>query len=289
MADLLTVDGVDLHGQGFGASTRQGRYSIPSLRGDNTVLPGMSGSRWVANKPYEEGLGALTIWAVGASTDIVTGEIVIPGTYAEQRRQLEYNASRLMRLFTRPHRLSLIRAGQPDHSVRRAYVEWKEWSDPEVQAGGTRMEGSISYVIPGVWWEDENTTTQSAVAGAGLPKTLSLTAFTGMTGIISDALLQVTGPISNPTITDSETGAWVQAAVTLGAGEVWTVDAGASTSVTSAKGSVVSSTTHVGNYKMMVIPNCYGNTDTPQLVLSGSGGGATTNLSVTARRKWVSG
>lgn len=223
-----------------------------------------------------------------ASTRTDLRAITIPNTIAGQRQAFEDNMARLMRCFTRAHRLSTLRAAQPDGSIRRAFVEWNEWSDPDVSAGGTRAEFSIGYVVPAVWWEDETTRTQAATANATLPKTLDLTSFTGMTGIIEDAVLTVTGPITNPRITDSETGGYVQFTGTVPTGQTWVVDVGAFTSSV-AGASVLANTTHSGGYKFLVIPNCFGATDTPRLVLSGSAGGAATNLSVTARRKWANG
>lgn len=287
MADLLEIDGVSLRGQGFGAATRTGRYSMPLKRGENTVIPGASGTVFFKDKPYEEGTGAISLWALGATTD-GSGNLVIPATFALQRAAFETNINTIMRLFTRGHKLSVIRAAQPDGSIRRASVEWNEWSEPDVQAGGTRAEWAIAYTIPKVWWEDESATIQAATAGATLPKTLNLTSFTDMTGVIDDAVFTVSGPITNPKITDSETGAWVQYTGAVPNGQSWVVDVAAMTSMVNSA-TVAVNTTHAGGYKYLMIPNVFGTTNTPQLVLSGSGGGAATNLSVSARRKWVNG
>ncbi len=287
MAEILEIDGVSLRGHGFGAATRSGRYSLPSRRGENLILPGASGSSFAPNKPFDEGVGALALWAVGLDTD-EDGNVIRPESFNEYRQTFEANIQKLMRLFTRGHRLSTIRAEQADGSIRRAYVEWREWSEPEVQAGGTRAEWAISYSIPDVWWEDEDLTIQKTSASATLPKTMPLTSFTGMTGVLEDAVLEVNGPITNPRITDSETGAWVQYTGSLTGAQVWTVDVGEFTSKIGSA-SAMANTTHAGGYKLLTIPNCYGLSDTPQLVLSGTGGGTTTRLTVSGRRKWVHG
>lgn len=287
MAQILEIDGISLRGHGFGAATRSGRYGLPSRRGENLILPGASGSSFSPNKPFEEGVGALSLWAVGLDTDD-DGLVIRPESFNEYQRAFEKNIQKLMRLFTRNHRLSTIRAEQADGSIRRAFVEWREWSEPEIQAGGTRAEWAIAFTIPGVWWEDEEITIQKTPASNVLPKTLSLTSFTGMTGVLEDAVLEVAGPITNPRITDSETGAWVQYTGTVASGEKWTVDVGAFSSKVDAT-SVMGDTTHAGGYKLLTIPNCYGLSDTPQLVLSGSGADLTTRLTVNGRRKWVHG
>lgn len=287
MADLTEIDGFDLRNQGFGAATRSGRYNLPSKRGENLVLAGSSGSAFVANKPFEEGSGALNVWCIGATQD-GSGNLTIPSTFQLRKAQFETNMAMFERFFTRAHKLSLIRATQPDGSTRRAYVEWREWSEPEIQAGGTRAEWTISYTIPKVWWEDENTTTQSAVAGATSPKTLNLTSFANMTGVIDDATFTVAGPVTNPRITDTETGNWVQYTGTVPSGSSWVVNVDAFTSTVGGS-TVLSATTHKGSYKLLPIPNCFGTSNTPQVTLIGSAMGTATNLTVTARRKWAHG
>jgi hypothetical protein len=225
---------------------------------------------------------------VSASTHTLLNQLTVPDTRNDQIQALEDNMAKLQRIFTRRHRLSLLRAAQPDGSIRRALVEWKEWDEPDVQAGGTRAEWAISYEIPGVWWEDESPTVQSAVAGSLLPKNLDMTSFAGMTGVIEDAVLTVQGPITQPMITDAETGAWVRYNGIVSSSTTWVVDVGNFTSTVNGT-SVMLNTTHGGGYKLLTIPNCFGSNDYPRLVLSGSGSGSTTQLTVSAKRKWVSG
>ena len=197
--------------------------------------------------------------------------------FASRRQAFETNINSLMRLFTRGHKLSTVRAAQPDGTIRRAQVEWREWSEPEVQAGGTRAEWAIAYTIPSVWWEDENVTVQS---GSG---TLDLTSFANMTGIIEDAVITVTGASTAPKVTDAETGAFVQYTGNLTSGQQWVIDVDAFTSKVGGT-SVMANTIHSGGYKLLVIPNCFGTSNTPRLVLSGGG-----TISVSARRKWANG
>lgn len=284
--EVLTIDGVNMRGFGFNVATRTGRYSLPPRRGENDIIPGRSGARFIANKPFEEGVGALAIWVIGATED-EDGNYYIPPTVAERRLQFEENMQTLMRLFTRPHKLSEIQAEYPgEEDLRRAFVEWREWSEPEVMAGGTRAEFAIAFTIPDVWWEDVDARSQSASGSSSL--TLNLTQFSGMTGIIEDGVLTVTGPITNPRITDSETGVWVQYNGSVGSGSSWVVDANLGTSKVNGS-SVIANTIHGGSYKLMTVANCFGSSNTPRLTLSGSGGSTSTGLSLSARRKWVHG
>lgn len=288
MAEILEIDGIDLRGQGFGAATRTGRYNLALRRGENLVLAGSSGSQFVANKPFEEGSGVLTLWAIGATTSS-SGERVIPDTAAGRRAAFENNMQSFMRLFTRGHRLSTITSGQPDGSMRRAQVEWKEWSEPTVMAGGTRAEWAITYTIPGVWWEDVSEISVSSNVGVAASEyVLSMNAFTGMTGVIDDALLRITGPISAPKVVCAETGAFVQYLGTVPAGQVLAIDSKSGTATLNGN-SVMKDVIHAGGYKLLTIQNCFGLSNTPRLLLQGVNTGGTTGLLVTAKRKWAHG
>lgn len=288
MPQVLTVDGVSLRQQGVHATTRTGRYNLPARRGENTILPGSSGSVFVKNRPYEEGSGVISLFVTGVGTD-GSGGLVLPPTHAARQVQFESNMASLMQLFTRGHRLSTIRAEQPDGSIRVAQVEWREWSEPEVQAGGTRAEFSIGYTVPDVWWTDETPTSQSQNTTVTLPATMDLTSFSGMTGVLEDPILKLTGPITSPRITDAETGIWVSYTGAIPAGQIWEVNVAAATSKVNGSASALSSTFHGGAYRMFTIANCYGNTSTPRLTIAGSGASAATKLEVLAKRKWVSG
>lgn len=281
--EMLEIDGFNCRTEAYNASTRTGRYSMPPLRGDNLVLPGRSGSVPVLGRPFDEGVGALAVWVTGRNPDGT-----FPASMSAMRTQFETNMAKFQRLFTRAHKLSTIRSGQPDGSIRRALVQWVEWDEPEVTAGGTRAEWAIGYTIPNVFWEDDTATTQSSTANSSLPKPFDLTSFANMTGVIEDAVIDVVGPITNPRVTDKETGTYVEYTGTVGSGSTWSIDVAAATSKVGAS-SVMANTKHVGGYRLLIIPSNFGTADTPRLELTGSAGGATTQLKVTARRKWVSG
>lgn len=279
----LEIDGVSMRTEAFNVSTQNGRWSLPAKRGDDTVISARSGYTFVPNKPFEAGSGVLTVWAVGKNLDGT-----VPATHTLRQQALRDNVARLQRFFTRTHRLSHLRAEQPDGTWRVADVQWTDWEDPDVSAGGTRAEWTIGYSIPGVWWSDETQTTQSSPAGAALPYTFDLSAFANMTGQLEDAVLTVTGPLTNPRITDAETGAWVQFTGSISTGQTWVIDNSMWTSRAN-NADALATTTHAGNYRLLTIPNCYGLSNTPRLVLSGTGVALTTKLTVTGYRKWANG
>lgn len=281
--DLLEIDGLSMRTEAWNVTTRTGRYSMPLARGEDMIMAGKSGYTFVPNKPYGAGIGVFDVWVSGANSNGT-----VPTTHAGRRTQFETNLRQIQRVFTRRHKLSTVRSAQADGTIRRALVQWDLWSEPEVQAQGTRAQWQVGFSIPSVWWEDEATTAQSATVGATLPKTLSLTSFANMTGVIEDGVIAVSGAITNPRVTESETGAYVELIQVVADATTWTVDVGAATSKIGA-GSVMTNTRHVGGYPLLTVSNVLGAGTTPSLVLSGSSGGANCNLTFTARRKWAHG
>lgn len=284
MATLgLEIDGMNMRTSAWNVSTQTGRFSLPAGRGDDLILPGRDGTVFVPNKPLEAGIGVLSVWVTGANSNGT-----FPATQTLRQAQFKTNMAQFQRMFMRRHKLSTIRSTQPDASVRQALVQWVDWQEPEIQAEGTRAQWTIGFSIPSVFWQDESDTTQQTAANSTLPKTLSLSSFDNMTGFITDAVLSVTGPITNPRITDSETGQYVEYIGTVSGSEVWTIDCGAFTSLKNAV-NVLSSTRHAGGYRFLTVSNIFGSSTTPQLVLSGTAGSTTTKFGIVARRKWASG
>jgi hypothetical protein len=280
--ELVTFDGVSLNQYCWNIATGTGRYNTPAHRGEDITLPGRSGTVFVPNKPTEVGTYNLLMWVQGTDDAGLTA-----GTINARRQLFESNIATLQRLFTRRSKLSYITVVQPDASLREAYVQVAEAIEPEIQGQRQHATFTVALQIPDVYWQDTSDTVQAGSAGSSLPKTLTLSSFAGMEGPIEDSVLTVTGPISNPRITDSETGIYVQYNGTVSNGSTWVVDCKNFTSRVNG-GDVLAATTHVGHPRFLVISPWNGIQATPQVVLSGSAGGGTTNISVTARRKWFS-
>lgn len=281
--ELVTFDGVVLNTYCSNISTGSGRANIPATRGDRLQLPGRSGYIPAPNLAYEEGEINLSMWVLGANADDSR-----PATTNLKRRAYENNLASLFRLFSVRSRLCRITAVQPDATTREAWVEVQEAVQLNTMAGRTRGEFAVNLLIPDVYWRDTAVVTQATAASSTLPKTLDLTSFPGMTGTIEDSVVTVTGPITNPRITDVETGVYVQYNGAITSAQSWVVDAGAYTSKVGST-DVTLNTSHGGHVRYLIIPPYLAGQAVPRLALSGAGGGATTKLSVTAYRKFFAG
>ena len=280
-SEIVTFDGQQLNTYANNISTFSGRLTTPEIRGESLILPSRSGYIFSPNRPLGPGEMTWSMWVLGCNDN---GILPAGSSY---RKQFQANWDFLSRLFTRRSKLSHVTKVLPDGSTRECDVEVVDRLEPEAAAGGTRAEFNVALQIPDVYWQDTSNTTQAATAGATLPKTLNLTSFAGMTGTIEDAVVTVTGAIQNPRVTETETGIYVQLNDTLTAGQTWVFDCKNFTSIKGGSTDVVINTVHVGHPKFLIITPWNGTGTTPQLVLSGTGGGANTNISVTARRKWL--
>ena len=280
--EIVTVDGTVLNTYATNIMTGTGRIMTPEIRGEDILVPGRSGALYVPNKVVGPGEFVWAMWVQGCNSDGT-----IPGG-SSRRLQFETNLASLLRLFTRRSRLSYVTAVQADGTTREANVQWVETIEASTMMGRGRAEFTVAGMLPDVWWQTTaNDGPQAATVGATLPKTLNLSNFTGMTGTIEDATLTIAGPIQTPRVTDTDSGVWVQLNTTLGSGESWVLNA---SNWTSTVGGVdkTSITTHGGHGRYIIISPMNSTSTTPQLVLSGTGGGTNTNLTVTtARRKWL--
>lgn len=281
--ELVTFDGVVLNTYAYNVTTGTGRANIPATRGDQLQLPGRSGYIPAQNLAYEEGEFTLSMFVLGANTDDTR-----PATTNLKRRAYETNLATLMRIFSVRGRLCHVTAVQADGSTRESWAEVQEAIQISTMAGRTRGEFAVNCLIPDVYWRDTSPTTQATTASATLPKTLDLTSFTNMTGTIEDSVVTVTGPATNPRVTDVETGIYVQYNGSLTSAQSWVVDSGAYTSKVGAT-DVTLNTTHGGHVRYLIIPPYLAGQAYPRLSLSGAGGGSTTKLSVTAYRKYFYG
>lgn len=275
-----TADGVALNTYAYNISDFA--FSTPGMRGATTRLPMRSGSIPRYNRSYEPGAFGLNMWILGCNTDGT-----VPSTWSDQRAAFESNRRTLMSVLGKQSSTILFTKTLHDNSVIRAKaLPMPDAIEMAMQMGGLRGELTLTFELVDSFWEEETQRTASATAGSSLPKTLPLTTYAGSTAPLEDAVVTVNGPITNPKVTDSESGSWVQYTGTVSNGTSWVVDVGAFTSKIGA-GDVRANTTHGGHARFLYVPPRYGLTDVPTLTLTGSGGGTNTQLSVVFRRKFL--
>ena len=274
---LTTVNGVDLNTLAYNFSTRSGMHTSAGLRGSNAVTPGKDGSIYRAGKKREEGQLRWRMWA-----SPVTPAGVVPTDKATAYANWRANMDKLLALFD-----SSIKPLRIVQNGRECDAECVEAIDPEI-ARGEISAFEVSLVIPDAFWRDTSASTFTSVAGPAATGTQNLTPFLGATAPMADLRFTVTGPITNPKLTDYASGHWVQYTGTLAAGQQWILDAGAFTSKDYGGGNLSLQTTSSGPYAPTLLAiTPYANLTTPpSVVLEGTGTGTETQLQVYGRRKY---
>jgi len=251
----------------------------PAMRGEHLTLAQRSGFIPTLNRPREASEFGFNMWVLGC--DPTDGSI--PATRTLRRQVFDQNLNTLLRIFSQDQRLIRFKfENASGNRVADGLVT--DVIQLTTMMARQRGEFSATFNVPDVYWRDETIGSTASVANATLPKDLPLTHLVGGTAPVDDALVSVVGPITNPRVTDLETGIWVQYTGTLTSAQTWTVDSSAFTSVVNGT-SVRSATSHGGHPRFLYIPPRYGNTNTPTVRLTGSAGGTTTKLTVTSYRK----
>lgn len=278
--ETLTVNGVVLNTLAHNISSLTGRLQVPALRTDNISVPGRHGVVRTRRKMYEEGQVILPMWVRDTDAD---GE-------NPNRETLFDNIDKLTKLFRPGSGLLEVVHTLPDGSKRRVMAECTQAIDLSTK-GRSMATYSVALRVPSVFWEDET----QVVQDLSVPHTGPVTALTGMTAPLDDAVFLVTGPITNVRVEAYLDGAplevpvWWQYSTALTGGQTVTVDC-AQWKLTSTGGHTVNyaNFSHGGSPRWLVIEP--GKTDTvPGLAVTGSSTTGATKVRITARRKYLVG
>ncbi len=278
--EVVVVNGYCLNNLAWNITTKNGRYSVPGTRGDDYTLPGVSGKVFVPNKPLDTGLFTLSMFVLGAYPD---GSI--PPAPA-QRMALQHNLEQIFRQCFSTSYLVTLYQWHPSGAVRvsQGTMAGSSANDVSMFMGGRRAELSLAFeIMSGVWTDYLPATVAGTPSASWSNQTLSLTALRGGTANIEDSVVTVTGPITNPIVSNTATGTSVKYTGTVPSGQTWVIDSGQYTSKVNGT-SILSNTTHSGHARFLVIDS--GDAfNPPTVTLTGSGTSSVTNLSVTATRK----
>lgn len=230
-----TVDGVNLSTVAYDITSRDGMDTVPAVTGSNVSANQSHGERWV-RKFYTAARKTLIMWV--SSKDRTTG---LEGTTLdEKRKNLDANIDYLTLLFSRRNKLLTVQRTLSDGTVRVAKAEVVTAIDP-VTVGLAHGKFSVELYIPEGFWRDAaSSTLLSSAPGSNLV----VTGAVGATAPMQDLQFVITGPATNPRITDVESGSYFQYNGTISAGNTLTVNN--STMTISGSGVSLGNMVHVG-------------------------------------------
>jgi hypothetical protein len=260
----IVVDGVRLDDYAFTITTRTGWDSTPGLVGSNLKVPGRDGEAWQA-KDYGTGRLVLDIAVSGTnSAGAVPG-----GSTASQT--FRANIDKILSVFARRSTLLTVDKEMEDGTIRRNFGEVGVVLTPEYFDSNTVALITVELIFPDPLWKATTNTTASGVG--------ALSAFTGITAPISDAVITITGSATNPRLTDTVSGSWIQYTGTVGAGVTWVVNCATFTSVVGGSNVVATTTFNPGPRFFSLTPSA---TLTPSVTLSSG-----TLTSIVAAKRFI--
>lgn len=282
-----TVNGTRLDTWAYNIRTKRGWLYTPGFNQGNIEVPGRGGDIFVPGKRRDAGQAVLqmSVW----DRD-VNGALVGTDRYATWRK----NMDTLLALFDSTYGLLDVRQQISATKTRQAWCEVVAAIDPEtVENWGAEFK--VALRIPDVYWQDTADVEhiQTGVVNNG---TYNVTPFVDATAPMEDLWVVVDGPVTNPRVTDTRTGHYVQYNGALLATECWTVN---TTTWSSRVGALATAYTETGTNKTaqtvadgLYLPRLFGMSAAapgqsfPRVTFGGSGVSAATRLRIKGRRKY---
>lgn len=258
----IIIDGVRLDTYAFAITSRTGWDSLPGLSGENIRIPGKDGEVWSA-KDYAPGLMSLDLFVQGTnSTGVIPGGSTAGATFRS-------NMDSLLAIFGKRSGLIAIEKEMEDGSIRRNNAEVTAVVTPEYLGGDPVATLKVLLTLPNPIWQATSNTTSS---GTGL-----LTAFTGITAPITDALITVTGATSGATITDVVSGGFIKYIGALSG--TWIINCSSFTSTIGGVSAIAGTSFSPGPRFFSITPNA---SLIPNVTLSAGG-----SLTIVAAKKYL--
>lgn len=283
--ETLTVDGVLLNTLAKNVSSLTGRLRTPPKRTANIVIPQRNGVLRTPRKWYGPNTLNLPMWVVGSDDN---GNIP---TNSTRRIEFYKRVDELTALFNSPDLLT-VQHKLPDGTTRECQAEVLEVLDFTTVAVNPKALFNVALTVPAAFWRDTADVTNS-FSNPTLPSTLSLTNFAGATAPMEDLLYTIRGPITNPKIEAYRNSAalglpvWFQYTGSVADNATVIVNC-ATWALSGTANPVYGNFAHGGDPRFMVLtPNVPGSA--PQVHITGTGGGANTQLTVAGRRKYMVG
>lgn len=147
-----------------------------------------------------------------SSNDPNTG--AAPTSIDQGRQNFDANLDTLSRIFSRRRKLTNIVRAMSNGTSRLALCSVMSVIEPQLVPITSGMI-TVELTIPDGFWRDAADTTLATLAAAFSGR---VTALDTATAPMNDLEFDIVGPVTNPRITDNESGSWVQYTGTVSAG-----------------------------------------------------------------------
>lgn len=290
---LITVvkNGVEtrLDTLAFGIQTKSGVHGMPGLKSPAVQIPGRTGDVYYRGRRRGPGAVYLSMYVQECDEDGFVPADAYPKFLENIDSLFSLFNTRFSQIAIREYIDPVSEGNLNAFNYREAICEVEMSIAPELRG---RYWGQlvVECKINDGSWREKTVNTINVGAAVG---THNLTALAGSTEDIEDAILSLTGPITNPKITDPLTGHYIQLNQTVAAGTQWVIDCRTWASVigtglnfnATAGTNVTAQTVSSGPFA----PSLYGiSADImPKMALAGTGLSGATLLQVRARRRFL--
>jgi hypothetical protein len=206
-----TVDGISMDGPGWYLAPDTRRRPMPAARAISVKVAGRSGELPIVGLDLEPTSLALDLHVLPVEPDGSEGGYTA----------LEHNLEALAAIFGVRHRLLDVRYWAAPGIVRQADATVLGTVEPAVDVGNAVARMQVLLSVPAGVWRDESASTWSgALPGVGQV----VTQLAGATAPITDAVLRVNGPATDPAVADLVSGGTLSWTGVLTAGQRLLVD-----------------------------------------------------------------
>lgn len=211
--ETWTVDGFPLSTVAYDIRTWNGLDNIPGVNvsGSGSGTSGGTngffqmaqshGEFWYPQY-YTASTKLLTMYV--SSNDPNTG--AAPTSVDQGRQNFDANLDTLSRLFARRRNLSSVVRNLSNGTSRLALCTVSSTIEPSLVPVTSGMI-TVELTVPDGFWRDAADTTLATLAAAFSGR---VTALDTATAPMNDLEFDIVGPVTNPRITDNESGSWVQ-------------------------------------------------------------------------------
>lgn len=238
--DRWTYDSTDLSSYTVLVRETGDAEDFAQLRGDDIPVPNLPGRRWASKLPDSRRFSlALYITDMNAS-----------GTWDEAtgQRQAQVNLDALRKLFARPGQRSLVHT-MPNASTRTAQAEVVNFQVVEQKGDRIAFLAVVDFQLADPYFYAVNVV-DSARSIAASPTDFTFThPGTARTNRVT---FDFTGPISNPRVTQTTTGIYVECLVTVASGKHLIVNCAAFTATNDGV-LAIGSIRHSGDFRWMLV------------------------------------
>lgn len=239
-ADRWTFRGTDLSSYAVLVRAIDGAEDLPVLRGSNIPVPNLPGQMYAPKLPDTKRLAlALHVTNMNASGGL---------TAASQLRQAQANLEELRKLFSIPGRGALVHV-LPDGSSRTAQAEAVRFQSVDPEYGRHAFGAIVDFELADPYFYGTNT----VVGPTSIAASPTDQAFTNPGEQRTNRIiLDFVGPISNPRVTQTTTGIYVECLVTVASAKHLLIDCGLFTATNDGV-NAIGSIRHSGDFRWMIV------------------------------------